>query len=111
MRKKTLLFLFPLIICMTIPGYCQEGRAIYKDTAFIAAILSHHNAYRSALQLPALEWSPALASDALVWARHLADIDKGQHDKDATGKEGENLWWGTTNAFSIGFMVDTWGAE
>jgi hypothetical protein len=111
MRNKTLLFLFPLIIGATISGYCQEGRTIYKDTAFISAILDHHNAYRSALQLPSLLWSPELASDALVWARHLAEIDQGQHDHDAIGKEGENLWWGTTNAFPIGFMVDTWGAE
>jgi Cysteine-rich secretory protein family len=110
MRKRTFL-LFSLIIGITISGYGQEGRTIYKDTAFIAAMLDRHNAFRSALQLAPLEWSPALASDALVYARHLADIDKGEHDPNATGKEGENLWWGTTNAFSYGFMVDTWGGE
>lgn len=109
MRNKTLLLF--LIMGLTISGYCQEGRTIYKDTAFISAILRHHNTYRSALQLPALEWSPALASDALAWARHLADIDKGEHDRDVIGKEGENLWWGTSDAFSFGVMVDAWGAE
>jgi hypothetical protein len=110
MRKKTLALFF-LIIGVTVSGYCQQARTIYKDTAFISAILEHQNTYRSALQVPPLEWSPVLASDALAWAQHLADIDKGQHDQDIVGKEGENLWWGTTNAFSFGDMVDAWGAE
>jgi hypothetical protein len=110
MRSKTFLFFF-LIIGYTVSGYGQDTRAIYKDTAFISAILEHHNTYRSALQLPALVWSPELASDALLWAKHLADIDKGQHDQDIFGKEGENLWWGTSNAFSFSDMVEAWGAE
>lgn len=110
MRNKTLLWFF-LIIGSAVSGYCQNGRTIYKDTAFISAILEHHSSFRSALQLPALSWSPELASEALAWARHLADIDKGQHDQDIIGKEGENLWWGTANAFSFGEMVDAWGAE
>jgi Cysteine-rich secretory protein family len=111
MRNKTLFLLLALIIGIVISGYCQEGRTIYKDTAFISAILEHHNSYRSALQLPALQWSPALASDALAWAKHLADIDKGQHNQEIIGKEGENLFWGTANAFSFGDMVDMWGGE
>ena len=110
MRYKTFL-LFILIAGPTLSGYCQGGRTIYNDTAFISAVLEHHNTYRSALQLPALVWSPALASEALGWAKHLADIDKGQHDQDIIGKEGENLWWGTANAFSFGDMVEAWGGE
>jgi hypothetical protein len=110
MRNKTLTLFF-FIVGVSGSGYCQQERTIYKDTAFITAILEHQNTYRSALQLPPLEWSPALAFDALGWAQHLADIDKGQHDQDIVGKEGENLWWGTTNAFAFGDMVDAWGAE
>jgi uncharacterized protein YkwD len=110
MRNKTFL-LSIFVIGITVSGYCQEGKTIYKDPAFIAAILQDHNTYRSALQLPALEWSPALASDALAWARHLAETDKGQHDQDIIGKEGENLWWGTANAFSFSDMVGAWGGE
>ncbi|HET6256944.1 MAG TPA: CAP domain-containing protein [Puia sp.] len=109
MRKKT--FLLSMVIGFTISGYSQSGRTIYKDTAFISAILEQHNTYRESLQLPALEWSPVLASEALTWAQHLADIDKGQHDQDITGKEGENLWWGTANAFSYSAMVNAWGEE
>ena len=110
MRNKNLLLLL-LVICLGVRGYGQQGRVICNDTAFISEILQHHNAYRAALQLPLLRWSPALASDALAWARHLAEIDKGQHDEEMSGKEGENLWWGTANAFTFGDMVEFWTAE
>src|SRR5579872_2538559 len=92
-------------------GYSQRGRTISDDSSFIAAMLQQHNSYRSALKLPPLAWSPALASDALAWARHLAKLDKGQHDLQITGMEGENLWWGTANAFSFADMVAAWGNE
>ncbi len=111
MRNKTFLVFFFLIIGYTVSGYSQDVRTIYKDSTFISPILQYHNSLRSALQLPALTWSPQLASEALAWAKHLADIDKGQHDQDIVGKEGENLWWGTANAFSFGDMVGAWIAE
>ena len=110
MRNRTLTLLF-LVIGFAVNGYSQEQRTIYADPAFVNAILEHHNAYRSALHLPPLQWSPALAADALKWARELAGTDKGQHDQEIVGKEGENLWWGTANAFSFGEMVETWAAE
>ena len=110
MQNKTFLLFF-LTTCIALSGYCQQNRIIYKDTSFINAILQRHNIYRSVLQLQPLEWSPALASDALAWARHLAEIDQGQHNPDIVGKEGENLWWGTTNAFSTDDMIDAWAAE
>jgi hypothetical protein len=92
-------------------GYAQGSPAHYKDPAFIDSVLLHHNAFRSALHLPSLVWSADLASDALVWATKLARIDKGQHDPNVRGKEGENIWWGSTGAFSSGDMVDFWGSE
>lgn len=110
MRIKISLLVF-LTSFFVLYGHSQQGRTVYQDSAFINAILQQHNTYRSALQLPALQWSPALAADALVWARHLAGIDKGEHDRDIVGKEGENLWWGTAGAFSFGQMVDFWGDE
>ena len=92
-------------------GYSQTGRPLYKDPAFIDTVLQHHNTYRSALHLPGLAWSDALASDALAWAKNLARIDKGQHDSGIRGKEGENIWWGTAGAYSSGDMVNFWGNE
>ena|SRR5580693_9019246 len=110
MRIKFFLLSF-LFVGVVLSGYGQQERTVYKDSAFISAILQDHNTYRTALQLPGLEWSPALAADALAWARHLAEIDKGQHDQDIVGKEGENLWWGTANAYSYKDMVGAWGGE
>src|SRR5262245_51619328 len=81
--------------------YAQEaGTAVYKDTVFITAVLQQQNTYRAVLKLPPLVWSPALATDALAWARHLAESDKGMHDLSIRGKEGENLWWGSAGKFS-----------
>jgi hypothetical protein len=108
---KAPLLLWLLLTAFICPGFSQGSRTVSGDSAFIAAILHHHNTYRAALQVPALVWSAALASDALAWAKHLAAVDKGQHDRDLSGKEGENLWWGTADAFSFGDMVDAWAAE
>jgi hypothetical protein len=104
-------FLLPFFLLFFVfYGHCQD-RVVFKDSAFISTVLQHHNTYREALQLPDLQWSDALAADALTWAKHLAQIDRGEHDQDVVGKEGENLWWGTANAFSYGVMVDAWGGE
>lgn len=92
-------------------GYSQTGQPLYKDPAFIDTVLQRHNAYRSALHLPPLVWSADLAADAQAWAKNLAKKDKGQHDTNIRGKEGENLWWGTAGAFSYGDMVNFWGNE
>jgi hypothetical protein len=60
------------------------------------------------LQLPGLAWSPQLAADARTWANHLAEKGKGEHDMSIRGKEGENIWWGTTGAFTVTQMVNFW---
>ncbi len=99
------------MISFTFHGHAQDRKVVYKDPDFISAVLKQHNTYRSALQLPALTWSPALAQDALAWGKHLASIDKGEHDQSVRGKEGENLWWGTAGAFSYPDMVSMWGNE
>jgi Cysteine-rich secretory protein family len=105
--------LFVVMLCIIARSavYSQVQKPMYKDTAFIAAILQQHNVYRSALHLPLLSWSPELASDAQAWAQNLARTDKGQHDLSIRGREGENLWWGTAGAFGFGEMVGFWGNE
>lgn len=109
MRVTYLLCVF--LTFLVLDGYTQSTKSIYKDTAFISTMLQTHNTYREALQLPDLTWSAALANDALLWGQHLATIDKGQHDVAIRGKEGENLWWGTAEAFSYTDMVGMWGNE
>ncbi|HEY4109069.1 CAP domain-containing protein [Puia sp.] len=109
MHRNSLFVIF--LSSFVLSGYSQNTKSIYKDDSFISAILQQHNTYRQALQLPDLVWSPALAADALAWGQHLASIDKGQHDMAIRGKEGENLWWGTADAFGYADMVAMWGNE
>jgi hypothetical protein len=109
MHRNSLFVIF--LSSFVLHGYSQNTKSIYRDQAFISAILQEHNTYRSALQLPDLVWSPALANDALAWGQHLAELDKGQHDMSVRGNEGENLWWGTADAFSYADMVGMWGKE
>jgi uncharacterized protein YkwD len=109
MHRNSLFVIF--LSSFVLHGYSQNTKSIYKDTAFISVILQQHNTYRQALQLPDLAWSPALANDALKWAQHLASINNGQHDLSMRGKEGENLWWGTANAYNYADMVGQWGNE
>ena len=92
-------------------GYAQSGQPMPGNPGFTDSILQHHNVFRSALHLPSLTWSADLASDALVWAKHLAKVNKGQHDPTVRGKEGENIWWGTAGAYGPGEMVDFWANE
>jgi len=99
------------LLSFVLHAYSQSTKSIYKEPSFISAILQQHNTYRSALQLPDLVWSPELAKDALAWAQHLASINEGQHDASVRGREGENLFWGTADAFSYSDMVAMWGNE
>ncbi len=101
-----------LIAVMPICAKCQGTKAIYKDTAFISAMLEQHNSYRKPLGLPDLVWSASLAGDALAWGKQLLKGNRGQHDPRARSlNEGENLWWGTADAFSYAQMVGGWGSE
>lgn len=109
--NKPFFFCLLITVFIQLRGYTQTNPPMFKDPDFIKTVLQHHNAFRSELNLPPLTWSASLAQDALVWAKHLAAIDKGEHDQQVRGKEGENLWWGTASAFSYGDMVDTWGNE
>jgi Cysteine-rich secretory protein family len=106
------IYTFLLAVLAYGAAYSQTGKTIYRDQPFIESMLKEHNIYRSELQLPALEWSASLASDALVWGRKLVKENKGQHDPQARIlKEGENLWWGTADAFTYAQMIDAWASE
>ena len=73
-------------------------------------ILSAHNAYRTAVGLPPLTWSDDLAGAAQTWVNNLnANLQFG-HDPNNQG-QGENIWMGTSGAYSLTQMVDSWGSE
>lgn len=80
---------------------------------FNSRLLAAHNAERSRMGVPSLDWDPALAADARAWAVELAANGRFEHSPDEAGKpvEGENLWAGTPRAFSPEAMVGLWAAE
>lgn len=73
----------------------------------VKAVLDAHNKYRSAVKVPLLTWSDALARDAQSWANHLAATHTFTH----SGVRGENLAGFTTGHNAPAQLVDQWGAE
>jgi hypothetical protein len=72
-------------------------------------LLEAHNQYRAEVDVPPLAWSDTLAASAQTWADQLAATDTFAHS-DADGY-GENIWKGTTGAYSLTSMVESWGSE
>jgi hypothetical protein len=86
------------------------GRTTNLDSRLLAA----HNRERNAAGIGALQWDDALAADAALWARHLAELNDLEHspeDPGETDPQGENLWLGTEGHFSPEEMVGTWIEE
>ena len=89
-------------------AFCAAAQA----DDFSTRILAGHNAERAAVSVPPLAWSDALAADAGVWAKHLADTGRFEHSDFAARKgAGENLWEGTRGGFSFEEMVASWAGE
>lgn len=79
---------------------------------FSQEILDAHNKYRVAVGVPPLVWSDDLAAAAQVWANTLNSNLQFAHDPGSrTQNQGENIWMGTTGAYSLTQMVDDWGSE
>ena len=88
----------------------QDTIAPTSDGRFYERILARHNGERARVGVPPLVWSDRLAHDAAGWAQYLAKSDKFEHapDGNRNNLEGENLWMGTTHAFSPEEMIDGW---
>ena len=74
-----------------------------------STLLMRHNNWRARYHMAPLAWDDAVASVAQDWANHLAASNAFAHRQDP--KYGENLWWGTAQAFPIASVVDSWGGE
>lgn len=89
--------------------YQQEdkprGAALMRST-----LLAAHNRERRDAGVPPLVWNTSLAAEAQAYARTLARERIFRHSDKATraGPEGENLWMGSTRAYSYEFMVGSW---
>ena len=77
------------------------------------AMLNDQNAARAAAGATPLTWSDPLAADAAAYARTLADTGRFEHavQGQGPGREGENLWTGTRDAYSYDEMVGHWVSE
>ena len=72
-------------------------------------LLNAHNKYRVQVGVPPLTWSNTLARQAQQWANYLSTKRLFRHSN--TPGQGENLWMGTSRAFSFTNMVKSWGNE
>ncbi len=81
------------------------------DERGAAEILAAHNRYRGAIGLDALEWSNELALEAQRWADYLAKHNGRKIYGSGSVEQGENIWWGSSNAYTFAQMVDCWGSE
>ena len=72
-------------------------------------LLSAHNKYRAEVGVPPLKWSDDLAKQAQEWADYLAANLLFQHS--GVIDQGENIWMGTSHAYSFTQMIDSFGDE
>ncbi len=99
-----------VLVCATVLTAAAPSVAM---SDFAARILARHNAERAVVGMTPLNWDVALARDAAVWAQHLAATRTFDHSPDdpKANPQGENLWMGTSRAYSYEDMVDGWIEE
>ena len=77
-----------------------------------ARLLAMHNAERARMRVAPLRWDPRLAASAASYGQTLARMGRLQHAPAALRVgQGENLWMGTSGAFSPEQMVGSWISE
>lgn len=94
-----LLILPTILLSFTIQLPSEEEKAI---------LLERHNFWRAEVGVPALTWSDSLAESAHTWAKKLKNGCRFEHSDVGLG---ENLWKGTTGAFPVSVVVDSWASE
>ncbi len=78
-----------------------------------ATMLRDHNAARAAVGVAPLRWSEPLVVTAKAYADELARTGEFEHAEQphGPGREGENLWTGTRDAYRYDEMIGHWVAE
>ena len=75
-------------------------------------LLSAHNRERSQAGVPPLVWDESLAAAAAIYAPMVARSGGLAHAPASLLQgQGENLWMGTSGAFSLEQMVRDWASE
>jgi hypothetical protein len=92
------------------PAIAEVSSPPRASVSFSQEILDAQNRYRKAVGVPPLIWSDGLARAARVWVNALNANLQFAHDPEVQN-QGENLWMGTAEAFSLTQMIDSWGEE
>jgi hypothetical protein len=75
-------------------------------------VLTLHNQERARWRVAPLAWDLGLATSADLWASELARSNRWQHSPAQLRRgQGENLWMGTTGAYSVRAMTAGWVGE
>src|SRR3546814_11628841 len=76
-------------------------------------MLNEQNAARTRAGVPPLAWDATLADHARAYARELARTGRFEHADQplGPGREGENLWTGTRDAYGYDQIVAHWVDE
>lgn len=98
------------------PGISGAGAAsrliIDPQTAFAIQVVAAHNRLRAAEAVQPALWDRQLAASADAYALELARTGRFAHSsRESRGGHGENLWMGSTGAFSFDRMVADWASE
>ncbi len=101
---------------MAFCASCVLAAAAHADFAppdnRAEALLNLHNEERERMGVPALRWNAALASDAQLWAEHLAQQGRMEHaTREQRRNAGENLWMGSKRLYSAEVIMGTILAE
>lgn len=76
-------------------------------------MLRGHDTARAAVGVAPIAWSDALAADARRYADTLTRTGRFEHSAQpiGPGREGENLWTSTRDAYSFDEMIGHWVEE
>lgn len=75
-----------------------------RPASFAERLLIAHNLERDRVNVPRLEWSAKLATQAQAWAETLTRSNRFEHAQDRAGA-GENLWMGPSQRYSAEQMI------
>lgn len=94
------------------PSPPAGGSVDAEQDEMLSAMLAVHNAARNEVGVPQLELDDDLNRAALDYAEELARTGLFQHSPGGSRPgQGENLWAGTTAAFSYDQMATAWVEE
>ena len=101
---------WPALAALLVSSMAAEAATLYsRGTDTAARLLAMHNAERSRVHSPPLQWDPLLAASAASYGPALARLGRLQHSPRASRPgQRENLWMGTRGFYSPEQMVGTW---